>query len=117
MPHMITSRTAADGSETWMELHSKFTLRALMEATRHRADGGPDCSSIPKLSKAAGTSPAAIGFLVSHGRSGRDTCSVATAEAICAALGCPTEALFRQRSIPRRTLPSRAEVVAEQETA
>ena len=117
MPEMITSRTAADGSETWMELHSKFTLRALMDASRHRGDGGPDCSSIPKLALAAGVSTAAIGFLVSHGRSGRDTCSVATAEAISRALGCPTEALFRQKSIPRRKVPTRAEALASQETA
>jgi hypothetical protein len=101
MPQMLTRRTAVDGTETWMELIHRETLKALMDASRHRTDGGPDCSSIPKLAQAAGVSPAAIGFLVSAGKSHRKTCSVAMATSIANALGRNVEALFIERRSSR----------------
>lgn len=98
MPHMLTRRTAADGSETWMELVSKKLLKRAMTLSKARDDEGPDCSSIPKLAHAAKLAPATVGFLVSEGRSGRTTCSYATAKAICDALGWDEDELFRQHS-------------------
>ena len=101
MPQMLTRRTAVDGTETWMELIHRETLKALMRASKHRDDDGPDCSSIPKLAHAAGVSPAAVGFLVSEGKSHRTTCSVQMAEKIAAALGVAREALFIERRLPK----------------
>jgi hypothetical protein len=96
---MMTRRTAADGTETWMELISKKLLRRAMTASKARAatGEGPDCSSIPKLALAAGVSTAAIGFLLSEGKSSRSTCRVRTAEAIAAALGWDRDELFTLR--------------------
>lgn len=100
---MLTRRTAADGSETWMELTSKKLLRRAMKDSKHRAaqGEGSDCSSIPKLALAAGVSTAAVGFLVTDGKSSRNTCSVKTAEAIAAALGWDRDELFITRTLDK----------------
>ena len=77
-----------------MRLLSKKVLRRAMKGSRDRTDGGPDCSSIPKLALAAQVSNATIGFLVGEGKSKRDTCSVATAQKVSAALGWDVDELF-----------------------
>lgn len=112
MTHMITRRTAADGSETWMELTSKKLLRRAMELSKARADGGPDCSSIPKLALAAGLSNATVGHLVSDTPSGRKTCTVDTAERIAAALGWSPDELFVMHKRPTQNHGGNAEAAA-----
>lgn len=76
------------------KLINREGFRWMMRATKHRTDGGPDCSSIPKLALACGKSPAVIGFLWSDGKSARDTCSIDLANAICDASGVPFPAVF-----------------------
>lgn len=100
---MLTQRTACDGSVTWMRLRSKKLLRRAMTVSKERAAAGlgPDCSSIPKLALAAGVSTAIVGFLCSEGKSSKETCSVATAEAIARALGWDTDELFEARRLER----------------
>lgn len=119
-PQMLTRRTATDGFEVWMQVHKKL-LRRAMATSVHRADGGPDCSSIVKLAQAADASRAAIGFLVGDGKSSRDTCTVEMAHKIAAALGWDVDELFIERRLPTRraliagtaTRASRAERIAE----
>jgi hypothetical protein len=99
---MRTRSTTTDGRWVWMRLHSKKTLRRAM---RESAGGpGQDCSSIPKLAQAAGLSTALVGFLVKEPTGGpkdsaRWTCTVATAEAISAALGWDLDELFGEREV------------------
>src|SRR5690242_1953868 len=88
---MMTRRTAADGTETWMQLLSKKALRKAMAVT---AGTDRDCSSIPKLALRAGLSNATVGFLVAEGKSSRTTCTVETAQRIADALDWPRDALF-----------------------
>lgn len=113
-PQMLTSRTAVDGYEVWMEPHKKLIRRA-MGLSSNRADGGPDCSSIVKLAQAAGVSRAAVGFLVGDGKSGRDSCTVDLAQRIATALGWDLDELFIEKRLPTRrvittgTRASRAE--------
>lgn len=115
---MITRRTAADGSETWMELRSKRLLRRAMSTTKDRSDGGPDCSSIPKLALACQLSTATIGHLVNENvdadgkPKGRKTCSVETAQRIAAAVGWDLEELFEVHSRPTVSGGGRAKAAA-----
>lgn len=116
---MLTRRTAADGWEVWMEINKKLIRRA-MKLSAQRNDGGPDCSSIPKLALAAQVSSSAVGYLVGTGPSARDTCSVEMAHKIAAALGWDVDELFIERKLPTRRLLSgdratRAERLAELE--
>lgn len=115
-PQMLTRRTATDGFEVWMQVHKKL-LRRAMATSVHRADGGPDCSSIVKLAQAADASRAAIGFLVGDGKSSRDTCTVELAQKIADALGWDIDELFIEHRLPTRKLlasgrASRAERIA-----
>lgn len=102
---MMSRRTAADGTETWMELVSQKLLRRAMDLSKDRAANGhgPDCSSIPKLALAAQVSTASVGFLLSTGKSRRQTCSVRMAEAIADALGWDVDELFLRKSHERTT--------------
>jgi hypothetical protein len=100
---MLTRRTAADGWEVWMVVNKKLLKRA-MGLSANRNDGGPDCSSIPKLALAAQVSTSSIGFLVGTGKSSRDTCSVEMAHKIAAALGWDVDELFTERRLPTRRL-------------
>lgn len=74
-----------------MQLISKKLLRRAMAMS---AGTDRDCSSIPKLALRAGLSNAAVGFLVAEGKSGRNTCTVETAERIASALGWARDELF-----------------------
>lgn len=69
-------------------------FRWAMRATKHRTDGGVDCSSIPKLAQACGVSTGLIGFLWSDGKSSRNTCSIDLARKIAEVSGAPFGALF-----------------------
>lgn len=101
-----------------MELRTKGLLRRAMEDTKTRTDGGPDCSSIPKLALACGLSTATIGHLVNTntdeaGRpKGRMTCRVDTAERIAAAVNWPIEDLFVAHRRPTQSGPSRVNAEA-----
>ena len=100
-PQMLTSRTAVDGYEVWMEVNKKL-LRRAMGLSANRTDGGPDCSSIVKLALAAQASRAAVGFLVGDGKSSRHTCTVDLAQRIAAALGWDLDELFIEKRLPTR---------------
>lgn len=108
---MLTRRTATDGYEVWMQVNKKL-LRRAMECSRTRTDGGPDCSSIPKLALAAQVSNASVGFLVTEKKSGRESCSVEMANKIAAALGWDVDELFTEGRLPTRRVLTRAERLA-----
>lgn len=113
MPRMINHLTAADGQRAWMELRTKGLLRRAMNDTKTRTDGGPDCSSIPKLALACGLSTATVGHLVNPGEKGRKTCRVDTADRIAKAVDWPVEDLFITHRRPTRSgLANRAETAA-----
>lgn len=75
-------------------LVSREGFRWAMRATAHRTDGGPDCSSIPKLAQVCGVRNASIGFLWTDGKTARATCSIKLANKIAEASGAPFGALF-----------------------
>lgn len=81
-----------------MELISKKLLRRAMKDSASRLDGGPDCSSIPKLALATGLSNATIGFLVTEGKSARMSASVDTATRICRTLGWDLDELWCEKT-------------------
>lgn len=94
---MRTRSTTVDGRWVWMRLHSKGLLKRAMRESATRTDGGPDCSSIPKLAQAAGLSTALVGFLVGEKKSARWTTTVPNAQAIADALGWDVADLFAER--------------------
>lgn len=95
---MVTRRTASNGLETWMQLNSKKLLRRAMTLSK---GSDKDCSSIPKLAQAAGVSTALIGFLVTDGKSARDTTTVENGRKIADALGWDFDELFTLRDSER----------------
>ena len=84
-----------------MQVNKKL-LRRAMNLSASRGDDGPDCSSIPKLALAAQVSRSAIGFLVTDGKSSRDTCTVDLAHRIADAVGWDVDELFVERRLPTR---------------
>lgn len=90
---MRTRLTAADGRQTWMRCYHPRVLRQAMKDVGYSI---PDLSIRTKEIDPAGkgVSIALIGFLVSEGKSARDTCTVASGELIAEALGRPIESLF-----------------------
>lgn len=71
-----------------VKLKNRSALTAYMEFRRLNGT---------QLARRAGVPRSLIGFLTTTGRSARDTCSRASAEAIETALDCPKGFLFEER--------------------